>query len=426
MDFSDRIRSYQSKVIYSDLINRSAQLGLNCHLFASCVSTGCKINFQTFELREQVRQGRAECTGSNTFLAAYVGPKLLNLALEPEPEPEPEPEIDFALATFTVTTLAGSGLNTFADSTGVDASFNAPRGIDILPNGNVIIADSDNNRIRLLRLSDSNVSTIAGSNADFADDTGTNALFNFPVDIATLLDGNIVITDSVNNRIRLLRLSDSNVTTIAGGTSTGFADGIGTDARFNSPEGIAVLSNGNIIIVDANTCVIRLLRLSDSNVTTIAGSAISGFSDGFGTNALFNFPRGVAVLSNGNIVIADTQNNRIRLLTLHNSNVTTIAGGEAGFADGIGSNARFDTPSGLAVLPNDNIIIADTNNNRIRLLRLSDSNVTTIAGSNSGFANGIGTNGLFVAPEGIAVLPNNNIIVGDTGNHRIRLITISI
>ena len=78
MDFSDRIRSYQAKAIYSDMVNRSAQLGSNCRLTASCSSTGCKINFQTFELREQVRQGRADCTGSNTYLAAYVGPTLSN------------------------------------------------------------------------------------------------------------------------------------------------------------------------------------------------------------------------------------------------------------------------------------------------------------------------------------------------------------
>lgn len=78
MDFSDRIRAYQAKAIYSDMANRSAQLGSNCGLNTGCSSTGCKINFQTFELREQVRQGRADCTGSNTFLAAYVGPRLSN------------------------------------------------------------------------------------------------------------------------------------------------------------------------------------------------------------------------------------------------------------------------------------------------------------------------------------------------------------
>ena len=78
MDFSDRIRAYQAKAIYSDLVNRTGTLGTNCSLTASCASTGCKINFQTFELREQVRQGRAECTGSNTFLAAYVSPTLSN------------------------------------------------------------------------------------------------------------------------------------------------------------------------------------------------------------------------------------------------------------------------------------------------------------------------------------------------------------
>lgn len=78
MDFSDRIRSYQAKAIYSDMANRSRSLGSNCQLTGSCTSVGCKVNFLTYDLRESVRQGRADCTGSNNYLAAYVGPSLSN------------------------------------------------------------------------------------------------------------------------------------------------------------------------------------------------------------------------------------------------------------------------------------------------------------------------------------------------------------
>lgn len=78
MDFSDRIRAYQAKAIYSDLAGRSAALGSNCQPTGSCTSVGCKVNFQTFAQREDVRQGRAECTGTQTYLAAYVGPSLSN------------------------------------------------------------------------------------------------------------------------------------------------------------------------------------------------------------------------------------------------------------------------------------------------------------------------------------------------------------
>jgi hypothetical protein len=78
MDFSDRIRSYQAKAVYSDLANRSAKLGSNCQLPGGCTSVGCKINFTTYAQREATRQGRADCTGSNTYLAAYVGPTLSN------------------------------------------------------------------------------------------------------------------------------------------------------------------------------------------------------------------------------------------------------------------------------------------------------------------------------------------------------------
>ena len=78
MDFSDRIRSYQAKAIYSDLSGRTSSLGSNCQLTGSCSSVGCKVNFQTYELRDQIRQGRANCTGIDSYLAAYVGPTLSN------------------------------------------------------------------------------------------------------------------------------------------------------------------------------------------------------------------------------------------------------------------------------------------------------------------------------------------------------------
>jgi len=78
MDFSDRIRAYQAKAIYSDLAGRSMSLGSNCQPTGSCTSVGCKINFSTYQQRESVRQGRADCTGNDTYLAAYVGPSLSN------------------------------------------------------------------------------------------------------------------------------------------------------------------------------------------------------------------------------------------------------------------------------------------------------------------------------------------------------------
>jgi hypothetical protein len=80
MDFSDRIRSYQAKAIYSDLANRSSQLGSNCQLSSNCTSVGCKVNFLTYGLRDQVRQGRADCTGQSNLLPVYVGPTLSNRA----------------------------------------------------------------------------------------------------------------------------------------------------------------------------------------------------------------------------------------------------------------------------------------------------------------------------------------------------------
>jgi hypothetical protein len=128
-----------------------------------------------------------------------------------------------------------------------------------------------------------------------------------------------------------------------------------------------VLSDGNIVVADTNNNRIRLVTYPEGVVTTLAGSGSPAFADGTGAAASFNYPTGVAVLSNGNLVVADKNNNRIRLVTYPGGVVTTIAGNARAFADGTGAAASFYFPQGVAVLSDGNIVVADTNNNRIRL-----------------------------------------------------------
>jgi sugar lactone lactonase YvrE len=318
------------------------------------------------------------------------------------------------------------------------ATFNQPRGLAALPNGNIVVADVSNHRIRLV--TPAGVMTIlVGGGADgitsgSADGTGTNATFSSPNGVAVLPNGNVVVGDSGNKLIRLVTPAGV-VTTLAGGgsaggTASGSADGTGTSATFSYPDGVAVLPNGNIVVIDTNNHRIRLITPAGV-VTTLAGGGasgiLSGSVDGIGTNATFSYPGGVAVLPNGNVVVTDSSSHRIRLITPAGV-VTTLAGGASGSADGIGTNATFSSPIGVAVLPNGNLVVTDIGNNRIRLITPAGV-VTTLAGGGSvggtafGSADGIGTSGTFRLPWGVAVLPNGNIVVSDRNNSLIRLIT---
>ena len=331
------------------------------------------------------------------------------------------------------TTLAGS-VQGFSNGTGAAASFHHPAGVAVIsPSGDVVVADADNNRIRLVTPLGV-VTTLAGSGRRaFADGAGTTASFFGPQGVVVIpSSGVIAVSDYNNNRIRLVTpLGD--VTTLAGsgiGADRGqgaFADGTGTSASFFFPNGLALIaSSGVIVVADQNNHRIRLVTPL-GGVTTLAGSGSDAFADGTGANASFSSPTGVAVISSsGVIVVADAGNNRIRLVTSLGV-VTTIAGsGKYAFADGTGAVASFKYPSGVAVIPSSgDVVVADTYNFRIRLVTPLGV-VTTLAGGNSpAFADGSGAAARFAYPESAAVFASGGlIVVGDFGNDRIRLVTL--
>ena len=254
-----------------------------------------------------------------------------------------------------VTTLAG-GNQGYADGTGTQASFFFPFGVAVTSSGVIVVGDSD--RIRLVTPFDE-VTTLAGSIRGYADGTGTQASFFSVAGVAVTSSGVIVVADGSNNRIRLV--TPLGVVTTLAGSSPGYADGTGTNARFSSPHGVAVFSSGVIVVADSQNDRIRLVTLLGV-VTTLAGSSIRGYADG--TNARFSYPYGVGVTSSGVIVVADFNNNRIRLVTPLGI-VTTLAGSITGYADGTGTNALFDYPIGVAVTSSGVIVMADYQNNRI-------------------------------------------------------------
>ena len=266
------------------------------------------------------------------------------------------------------------------------------------------------------------VSTLAGgSYYGFGDGKGAEALFNYPRGVCIDNHGNIFVADSYNHNIRVIK-PDGTVSTLAGGSSNGSRDGKGANALFSFPSGICVDNDGNIIVSDSNNHNIRFIK-PDGTVSTLAGGSTKGFRDGKGADVLFNSPRGVCVDNDGNIFVADSSNRKIRVIK-PDGTVSTLAGGSTkGSRDGKGAEALFNCPSGVDLDNDGNIIVADSNNHNIRVIT-PDGRVSTLAGGSSkGFRDGKGAEALFNCPSGICIdKSSNNILVADSNNHKIRVI----
>ncbi len=218
------------------------------------------------------------------------------------------------------------------------------------------------------------------------------------------------------------------------GDNPGSADGLGTNAQFNNPNGTAVDANFNIFVADTGNNTIRKIITVETNwaVSTLAGlAAMTGTNDGSNSVARFNSPESLTVDSTDNVFVADTSNNVIRKVFSLGTNwvVKTIAGsaGTPGSSDGTNSRAQFNGPQGITVGGNDTLYVSDTGNDTIRKLISQGTNwvVTTIAGTAGTNGGADGTNGLaqFNAPEGIAMDGAGNLYVADSGNNTIRKIS---
>ncbi|HTV39130.1 MAG TPA: immunoglobulin domain-containing protein [Candidatus Sulfotelmatobacter sp.] len=331
---------------------------------------------------------------------------------------------------FNFTTFAGSAAQGNVDGVTNLSEFNNPGAVAMDSSGNIYIADTADNTIRKIAAGGT-VSTFAGSPgiSGSADGDGTNAFFNAPQGIAVDSSGNVYVADTGNNTIRKIT-SAGVVSTLAGEAGTaGSANGLGTNAQFYAPEGLAVDGSSNVFVADTWNDTIREVSPSGS-VTTIAGSPEDfGSTNASGTNALFYEPGDVAVDTSDDVFVADTGNNAIREIAAGGS-VTTLAGsvGNFGYTNGTGTSALFNAPQGIAIDSSGNLYVADYLNNAIRKVT-SAGVVTTIAGvpGNFGSANGAGTNALFWGPEGVVVDPNNNnlVYVADAGNSSIRQLSSS-
>ncbi|MFL9889137.1 NHL repeat-containing protein [Paraburkholderia agricolaris] len=321
-----------------------------------------------------------------------------------------------------VSTFAGSTTSGAANGAGNDASFNAPAGVALDSSGNVYVADFGNNEIRKITPAGL-VSTFAGSGAlGSANGMGNTASFNHPGGVAVDANDNVYVADLGNNEIRKITAAGV-VSTIAGSTTPGHADGMGSSASFNSPWGVAVDASGNIYVADVENEEIRKITPAGL-VSTFAGSLSAGSLDGTGSTALFAGPRGIAIDRSGNLYVADSSNNEIRKITPAGV-VSTLAGStRSGSADGTGGAASFSDPNGVAVDASGAIFVADRVNNEIRKITPTGT-VSTIAGSSSvaSSVNGVGSAASFAGPAGLVVDAHDNIYVAEMNDNEIRFLT---
>lgn len=331
-----------------------------------------------------------------------------------------------SIAQQVATTLGGSVLTTGStDGPAAVALFNDPAGLAIDAGGNVYVADNANHAIRKLS-SSGIVTTIAGraSQAGSANGSGTNAFFNNPSGIALASNGALYVSDTGNNTIRSVS-TNGVVATLAGfAGQSGTTNGTGTLARFNAPLGIAVDNAGIIYVADSGNHTIRKVTPAGV-VSTLAGSpAVWGSTDGAAGAALFNCPVGVVVDSNGNIFVSDANNYTIRKITPAGV-VSTWAGlaGVEGAVDGMGNAARFGKPAELKIDRQNNLYVADSFNCVIRRIT-TNGVVTTVAGlaGAGGSEDGLGAQARFFNPYGLAIDHNGNLRVSDTYNETIRLV----
>jgi DNA-binding beta-propeller fold protein YncE len=322
-----------------------------------------------------------------------------------------------------ISTVAGTGSQGYAGDGGAatQALLNNPFDLAFDPAGNLCFSDTYNHCIRRIDARSGVISTIAGTGeSGFAGDGGpaTLARMNQPYGIVIDHVGNIYVADRLNGRVRRIDGSSSVITTLAG-------DGSGKYSGDNGPSVCAGLAEPNGLALDREHCRlfvadvtdhrVRVIDLASGVITTFAGTgnARHGGDGGPATSADVFGARAVALAPDDSLYIMERQGSCVR--RVRNGIIETVAGtGARGYA-GDGSDARqavFDAPKEMAVDPNGNIFIVDTENHVIRLIDAQTWIVTTIA---SGLAR----------PHGAVVGPDGAVMVGDSENHRVIRLVLS-
>lgn len=313
-----------------------------------------------------------------------------------------------------VSTFAGSGTRWHRDGTGTSAAFSGPAGIAIDENDNLYVADYVASAIRKITPAAVVTTFIGGTQSAGTDGNRTTARFMSPNALVFDNDGNAFVAD--NRMIRKVTPA-GDVATIAGTIDEfGSTDGTGANARFLNARAITRAADGSLYVTDGHS--VRRVT-PEGEVTTIAGSAFSsGSTDANGTSARFLVPSGITFANDGFLYVADTGNHTIRRIS-PSLDVTTFAGaaGSPGATNATGTAARFTSPAKLAFDANSNALLVTTSNT-IRKITLPDAVVTTVAGDPFAIAtapvDGTGANARFISPSGIAVQSDGTAVIADS------------
>jgi trimeric autotransporter adhesin len=382
-------------------------------------------------------------------------------------------------------TVAGDGNESYSGDGGpaTSAELGIPSGVAVDGAGNLVIADYDNSRVRVVAVATGtfygramtagDIYTVAGDGTGgFSGDGGpaTSAELAGPYGVAVGGAGNLVISDYDNNRVRVVAaatgtfygqaMTAGDIYTVAGDGTGGFSGdgGPGYLAELNEPEGVAVDGAGNLVIADYDNSRVRVVAattgtfygqaMTAGDIYTVAGDGIGG-SSGNGvpaTGAQLGRPDGVAVDGAGNLVICDYGDNRVRVVaaatgTFYGQAMTagdiyTVAGdGTLGFSGdgGPATSAELNRPDGVAVDGAGNVLISDTGNDRVRVVAattgtfygqaMTAGDIYTVAGDGTAGFSGNGgpaTSAEFSGPEGLAVNAAGNLLIADTGNDLVR------
>ncbi len=346
--------------------------------------------------------------------------------------------------TYVVSTVAGRDLdrvlNGVRDGDGLTvATFTNPAQIAVDSTNNLYVTDLAHKSVRKLTLTSTGyvVSTLAGSTSTMGTQDGsplTQARFTLPAGLAVDASGTVFLADGeagangpYGNAIRAIPAAADTYTVAGTRPSAGAVNGVGVAAKFAVPMGSVVDAAGVTYVCDAENHAIR--RISpDGTVTQFAGNGTPGNVDGTGTGAQFDQPFAIAIDSAGSLFVTDRRKNTIRKIT-RDGVVSTVAGDvtqPGGFANGLGTAARFNGPLGIAVDGAGNIFVADAFNSVIRKIDPAGQ-VTTFAGDpgRHGHLDGPAGLGTFVTPFGIALDGAGSLIVSDFGSNTIRKVNLA-
>jgi sugar lactone lactonase YvrE len=346
-----------------------------------------------------------------------------------------------AIVDATISLVAGRGVAGYLGDGGPAtlAQLDGPTGVAVDAAGGILVVDASN---RVRRIAYGTITTIAGSGVaghvseglPLPEDGGPaiDAQLNDPIGIALDRDGNILIADALYHRIRRVT-PDGTITTIAGdGIPQFWGDGgPATQANLQYPTGVTVDHDGNVFIADAANHRIRRID-TDGIITTVAGTGGAGYSgdNGPAVNAMLHHPTGVAVNHRGELFIADDYNHRIRHVGTHGK-ITTIAGtglDAFGGDGGPATSAYLSNPTEVLLDGDQNLLIADSSNGRVRCVSADDGTITTIAGGGvEAPVDGLPATSVYLggAPTGMAFDGAGSLLVCEEYGNRVWRVTPS-